>query len=162
ERSERGAGTSQPPEGRYPRREARRLAALSGVAAGTLPRDRSLTLPRGDVAVRDNGAIADFVGCPEEASPARPRPAAGGLGEEVSPGGANTMTNDPEHLDADELAGRWLDEGTPPAEMDEAGRRRLAELQLLHGLLVHLHDRDAGARERRVQRVIQALKEPVD
>ncbi|HEY7425303.1 MAG TPA: hypothetical protein VH682_13810 [Gemmataceae bacterium] len=71
------------------------------------------------------------------------------------------MTDDLERLDADELAGRWLDEGTPPAEMDEAGRRRLAELQLLHGLLVHLHDRDAGARERRVHRVLQALKEPV-
>jgi hypothetical protein len=72
------------------------------------------------------------------------------------------MTNDPERLDADELAGRWLDEGAPPAEMDEAARRRLAELQLLHGLLIHLYDRDTDARERRVQRVLQALKEPVD
>jgi len=72
------------------------------------------------------------------------------------------MTNEPERLDADELASRWLDEEAPPTEMDEAGRRRLAELQLLHGLLVHLHDRDADGRERRVQRVLQALKEPVD
>src|SRR5262249_8961362 len=143
-------------------REARRFAALSGGAAGTLPRDRPLTLPRRAVAVRDNGAFADFVGRPEETFAARPRSTAGVLAEEISPGGANTMTNDPERLDADELAGRWLDEGTPPAEMDEAGRRRLAELQLLHGLLVHLHDHDADARERRMQRVLQALKEPVD
>jgi hypothetical protein len=80
------------------------------------------------------------------------------------------MTNEPSPLDADELAARWLDEGAPPldasgslpAEMGEAGRRRLAELQCLHGLLLHLHDRDADARERRVQRVLQALEEAAD
>jgi hypothetical protein len=79
------------------------------------------------------------------------------------------MSNDPKPLDADELAARWLDDGAPldasgslPAEMDEAGRRRLAELQCLHGLLLHLHDRDADARERRVQRVLQALEGTAD
>jgi hypothetical protein len=80
------------------------------------------------------------------------------------------MSNDPERLDADELAGRWLDEGatlppdggSPLPEMDDAGRRRLAELQLLHGLLLHLHERDDTARERRVQRVLQALQGPAD
>jgi hypothetical protein len=76
------------------------------------------------------------------------------------------MTNEPSPLDADEVASRWLDEGVPPldasgslpAEMDEAGRRRLAKLQCLHGLLLHLYDRNAEARERRMQRVLQALE----
>jgi hypothetical protein len=70
------------------------------------------------------------------------------------------MNNDPERLDADELAGRWLDDEALPADasMDDAGRRRVAELQLLHGLLSQLHD-DSDARARRLQRVLDALRQ---
>jgi hypothetical protein len=70
------------------------------------------------------------------------------------------MNNDPQRLDADELAGRWLDGEALPADasMDTAGRRRVAELQLLHGLLSQLHD-DSDARARRVQRVLDALRQ---
>lgn len=80
------------------------------------------------------------------------------------------MTDQPEPLGPDELATRWLEDGpqpladtdSPSVEQDETGRRRLAELQLLHGLLSHLHDQDAIAREARVQKVLHALNAPAN
>jgi hypothetical protein len=67
--------------------------------------------------------------------------------------------------DIDALAGRWIDGDALPAGdagplggLDEAGRRRLADLQLLHGLLGQLHQDEGAAREARVQNVLRALE----
>jgi hypothetical protein len=66
---------------------------------------------------------------------------------------------------ADEWASRWIDgealpadETGPPANLDDAGRRRLADLQLLHGLLGQLREGAAAEREARVQGVLRALE----
>jgi hypothetical protein len=66
---------------------------------------------------------------------------------------------------ADELAGRWIDgdavpaaDTVPLAGLDEAGQRRLADLQLLHGLLGQLREGEGEAREARVRGVLRALE----
>jgi hypothetical protein len=69
--------------------------------------------------------------------------------------------------DIDALAGRWIDgealtpaEGDAPAGLNDAGRRRLADLQLLHGLLGQLREGESAAREARVRNVLRALEAP--
>lgn len=69
--------------------------------------------------------------------------------------------------DPDELVSRWLDEFDSQEDLSSglledlpaAERRRVADLQLLHSLLVHVHDQDADRKTELVQSVMRAIEE---
>src|SRR5258707_905348 len=114
---------------------------MRGGAARTLPRGCGGALPGRSVAGRTGGPAADLLGRTKETPPAGAGAPAGLPATQTVSGGRTPMTDQPDHPgavpDADEVAARWL-EGLPqqgdtePLDLDEAGRRRLADLQLLH------------------------------
>lgn len=69
---------------------------------------------------------------------------------------------------ADRLVGEWLDSDPVPSGRGAAGnqgdapsaaqRRRVADLQLVHSLLVHAYDRDEAGRERKIQQVMRRVR----
>ena len=81
--------------------------------------------------------------------------------------------NDPENDVIDKLAGNWFDSEPGDSEFIESADgicasfdtkqiRRVAELQLVHSLLLQLSDRDEVAKERQVQKLMEHIKTSPD
>jgi len=75
------------------------------------------------------------------------------------------MTTEPhehDNSDINEFTGQWFDsepgDSEPGQPLDTKQRQRSADLQLAHSLLLQLSDCDDGAKERRIQDVMQRIR----